>query len=153
MRKCSNCKVVKNFDQFYKEKQRKDGYGYFCKQCYKEREKKRQLDPYWIDKRKLQNAKYHEENRDQIAERKKKWRSTENAKILCREQTKRWKKKNSSKVLAHHAVENALKTGKIVKKERCEICNSKVKLDAHHPDYRKHLSVIWLCRKCHSKLT
>lgn len=35
MRKCSKCKVVKEYSEFFKEKRKKDGYGYLCKACSK----------------------------------------------------------------------------------------------------------------------
>jgi hypothetical protein len=31
----------------------------------------------------------------------------------------------------------------------CSQCKKEGKVDGHHPDYDKPLSVIWLCRSCH----
>lgn len=43
----------------------------------------------------------------------------------------------------------AVKTGKIIKPEICENCGRKTKLQGHHPDYSKPLSVLWFCGPCH----
>lgn len=34
----------------------------------------------------------------------------------------------------------------------CEACDGETKLHAHHPDYDKPLTVVWLCISCHAKL-
>lgn len=39
-----------------------------------------------------------------------------------------------------------------LKKEPCFLCNSTVRIEAHHPDYSKPLWVVWLCRKHHIDL-
>ena len=48
---------------------------------------------------------------------------------------------------AHHQVEYALANGSLLR-EPCEVCGAE-KVDAHHDDYSKPLSVRWLCRKHH----
>jgi hypothetical protein len=54
---------------------------------------------------------------------------------------------------ARVAVNGALRSGRLVKPEKCERCNELIDskhLHAHHPDYSKRFDVIWLCRVCHS---
>lgn len=73
---------------------------------------------------------------------------------------------------AHAKIDNAVRSGKLFRPEICECCNKKPKKEyfdrwlrktieleyksvgivAHHIDYEKPLEVIWLCRKCHSKI-
>lgn len=66
------------------------------------------------------------------------------------EQLKERRKNNKEKYIAHTAVGNALRDGRIIKKE-CRKCGE-LKTEAHHPDYSKPLEVIWLCPKHHKQL-
>src|SRR5688572_30008790 len=43
--------------------------------------------------------------------------------------------------------QRALRDGRLTRRD-CEHCRSE-KSEMHHPDYRKPLVVMWLCRKCH----
>jgi hypothetical protein len=68
----------------------------------------------------------------------------------AREQEREWAKKNPEKVRAHQMVRAAIKAGSMKRATLCEKCCSSGRIEAHHPDYAKPLSVLWLCRKCHS---
>lgn len=48
------------------------------------------------------------------------------------------------------AVNLAVKSGKIMRPNKCGRCNLYGKIEGHHHDYRKPLDVEWLCRSCHS---
>jgi hypothetical protein len=43
----------------------------------------------------------------------------------------------------------AVRSGRLVRPERCEACGIDCYPDAHHEDYSKPLEVRWLCRPCH----
>ena len=45
----------------------------------------------------------------------------------------------------------ALKEGRLKKPNNCQECGCESKIEGHHQDYFKPLSVLWLCRKCHGK--
>lgn len=68
-----------------------------------------------------------------------------------------WRKKNPDKYKRENVingiVKQAVKTGKIVKPDRCSQCkkNDRV-LEAHHEDYYNVFDVIWVCKQCHTKL-
>lgn len=58
-------------------------------------------------------------------------------------------REQSDKNFARNQVYYAVKTGRLTK-EPCACGETKV--EGHHPDYKKPLEVIWMCRQCHSQL-
>src|SRR5690349_19155969 len=56
-----------------------------------------------------------------------------------------WRKRNIDKYRAQQAVIVAVRHGELVKPDSCESCSAKKRLHGHHDDYRKPLSVRWLC--------
>jgi len=50
---------------------------------------------------------------------------------------------------ARHCLGNAIRDGRILTSSSCELCGSDMFVEAHHFDYSKPLSVVWLCRKHH----
>lgn len=60
-----------------------------------------------------------------------------------------WSKKNWLKYKAHNLVTVALRSGKLVP-QPCVECGCP-KTEAHHPDYRHPLQVVWLCQPHHAK--
>lgn len=58
-------------------------------------------------------------------------------------------RESSDKRFARSQVSYAIKKGRL-KKEPCYCGETKV--EAHHPDYRKPLEVIWACKKHHVEL-
>lgn len=63
-----------------------------------------------------------------------------------------WRRRFPGRYAAHLAVQRAIKSGELVR-QACEHCGqSDGRLDAHHPDYSKPLAVVFLCRRCHTRL-
>lgn len=62
--------------------------------------------------------------------------------------------RNPEKRAAHLALEYAIRSGKVWKSPCCMApnCFSQEGLHAHHTDYDKPLSVVWLCNSCHTEL-
>jgi superfamily II helicase len=60
-----------------------------------------------------------------------------------------WRAANKVKKAAHNAVQQAVKSGVLVKPDDCQQCGTNGPLDAHHDDYNHPLKVEWLCRSCH----
>ena len=131
--RCSKCKKNKPTTGFFRDRSLKRGYGYQCKVCRTEYKKE-----YDRKNRVAHNArdkKYYQDNK----ERKRKVHRA-------------YREANRVKRSAHKKVENALLSGRLVKPKVCSTakCRNK-KVEAHHDDYRKPLTVRWLCRKCHSQ--
>lgn len=59
MKKCSKCKIEKDYTYFSKDKSRKDGFSNKCKNCYKEYQ---QQNPEIVNRA---NKKWSKNNRDQ----------------------------------------------------------------------------------------
>ena len=56
-----------------------------------------------------------------------------------------------AKKICHGLVSKAVKRGTLKRPATCTHCGnpSPETIQGHHPDYRKPLEVIWLCKKCH----
>lgn len=49
-----------------------------------------------------------------------------------------------------HQTAAAIKAGRLIKPDACQDCGrTDRRIEVHHPDYRKPLEVMWLCRWCH----
>jgi len=156
MKKCSKCEEEKDENNFYKDCTSKDGYNSTCKKCRLEMDRlRRKNDPEWAKKRKKQNSEFHKKNREKIKERKQKWFSSDKGKESHRNSAKKYRKKFPEKHAAHNAVYHAIKNGQLFRPNRCQLCDNKGKIEAHHSSYDndKRTSIIWLCKYCHEKLT
>jgi hypothetical protein len=60
-----------------------------------------------------------------------------------------WRRRHLIKRRSHLKVQYALRVGTLVR-EPCEICGE-VDVEAHHDDYKKPLTVRWLCKKHHKE--
>lgn len=137
MKLCFKCEKEKSLSEFYKHKQTLDGFLGKCKDCTKldskiRNEFKMNNDPLWREK---------ELTRQRI-------KTSKNRVPKNPELNNKWRKENPEKSKAHSAVNNAIKTGKLIK-ESCKICGEIA--EAHHEDYSKPLDVIWLCSQHHSE--
>lgn len=143
MKKCKNCLVERPLVAFYKHAEMLDGHLNVCKTCVKIRVRKHRevnIDKIRDYDRKRGNRqpedyskKYYKENKKKVLESKM-----------------RWIKKNNIKINAQQKARRALSMGLIKKAELCQRCfKNSEKLQGHHDDYNKPLSVLWLCSKCH----
>ena len=62
---------------------------------------------------------------------------------------KNGRKRNSKQILAHTAVASAIRTGGLVRPDKCTECDRTTRIEAHHDNYSKPLDVLWLCNHCH----
>jgi len=62
-----------------------------------------------------------------------------------------WRAKYPGRRQAHVEVAHALKSGDLVRPDRCSKCEAWGSPVAHHEDYEKPLDVVWLCDTCHAQ--
>jgi len=82
-------------------------------------------------------------------ERCKRYRKTKQGKVKIKEAVYRSIKKHKQKQEARVLLNLCVSRGIILKPKKCEECGNAKKLQAHHPDYSKPISVLWLCMNCH----
>jgi hypothetical protein len=158
---CNKCKYERNEDRFEFRKDR-GTFRKVCKDCKNKNVRKKYTE---ISRNLSERRKEIRENRREELNEKARQRYWDNrddllAKAKNRsgygksnpETISKWRINNKYKCAAHQAVVRALKSGKIIRPEKCQVCGSKEKLNAHHHDYNKSLDVIWLCVPCHKKV-
>lgn len=62
-----------------------------------------------------------------------------------------WVKRNQEKRSAHRTVEQAVRTGLLVRPNACSKCGDSGLIESSHDDYSKPLEVEWLCIPCHRR--
>lgn len=136
MKVCVRCKQTLGREKFYKNKRLKDGLASECKTCSKERM------GLWVLKNSQQwrnrCKKYHKQYRD-------------NHSVECKLYNKKTRLKYPDRVKCRSSILTAIRSGKIKKRNSCEICYNGP-THGHHEDYSKPLDVIWLCSRCHAML-
>jgi len=134
-KKCFKCGKRKDLNDFYAHPQMADGHLGKCKSC---------------TKRDVHKRYDSQEGRTKVvAYEKQRALSPERRKKALEYQRKR-RAKNPRKNKARQAVSNAVRDGRLVKLP-CQVCGSP-KSQAHHPDYRSPLKVVWLCFKHHREI-
>jgi hypothetical protein len=63
--------------------------------------------------------------------------------------TRRDKDKFPEKAHARYLVRQAIKSGKLIPLEECEVCVSDHLVEAHHPDHSRPFFLLYLCKNCH----
>ncbi len=111
-----------------------------CTKCKQEKplsEFHRQIrrDKYYYSSCKDCKAEYKRQNKSKLLETQYRRRSNN---IEYDRKRKAW-----------NALYYALKTGKIVKPDKCDICGEAKKTQGHHRDYEKPFKVTWCCQDCH----
>lgn len=140
---CKSCEGMFGADAFYASNQST------CKECVKAR----------VRENRAEKADYYR------AYDRKRYRDHEHRKEAARRSAKspagikaradaiaRSKVEEPQKWKARHAVNNAIRDGKLDRGTECFFCGSDQRLHAHHEDYDHPLDVVWLCSSCHGKL-
>lgn len=96
------------------------------------------------------------DNLNYMTEYHRKYRKTVKGRTIAWKANKKWRNKNRIKIRATDKLRYAINHKKINKPNICSLCRIKEvskNLHGHHTDYSKPLEVIWLCCKCHSKVS
>lgn len=133
MKNCIECKILKPLGEFYAHPQMADGCLGICKECHRRRMTQR--------RRSNPSVQEYDRNRAKTTERKKHAAAT----------SKRWVVENPVAYKTLTAFSNAVRDGKIKRRNRCEKCGSTKNIRAVHRDYKKRFDVIWLCALCHHR--
>ena len=114
-------------------------------------------------KKKEAQARYYQSHKEIIYEKSKAWELENPDKRKEYNRRNVQKRVNSGKdkawrdrldpivKYAKDAANNALRSGKLKRETKCEMCGKKGLLHKHHNDYHKPLEVVWLCPKCHKR--
>jgi hypothetical protein len=148
MKRCCKCKEEKPLDRYQKSKGSRDGFQPRCREChslamkeYRESEKGRRATENWTEETRKSG-------------RKKEWDSLyrkTKAGIMSKKRSYEKERYHSpEKIRARWTTSNLLRSGKIVRPEKCSRCNCEGRIEAHHPDYSLPKKVIWLCHICHT---
>ena len=147
LKRCTKCGALKSLEQFYKEKRSPNGLRSQCKSCF-DQHVNAYLAALPAEVRKQRKEASRRRNPESAKSRNRMYRQRHPDKMEA------WRKfyraSSRDKVLAHYAVARALRSGRLVRPDTCEICGRLGQVEAHHPDYTRHLDVEWLCRICHA---
>lgn len=145
-KQCICCKQIKPISEYYKHSQMKDGTLNKCKECQKTNSiaaRNRNIEKYRLYDRERANLPHRIKARAE-------YQKTEAYKASQKKSLAAMKVKFAEKNKARYAVSNALRDGLIFKLP-CFICGD-LDVECHHPNYSKHLEVVWLCTKHHAQL-
>lgn len=132
-KRCFKCGDEKPLDDFYVHPMMADGHLNKCKDCTKVDVRRRRI----VEADKVRG--YDRERSKQPHRRQ-----------LAAERGRIYREQNGEKRKAHHAVNNAIRDGKLTR-QPCAFCGGGENLEAHHHDYEKPLDVTWLCSGCHRR--
>ncbi len=134
---CTRCKIEKSRSEFHKDTSRGDGLQCGCKECRREYQQK-----------------YRKTERGKATQRRgnKKYYQTESSKDTHRTALRKYRLLYPERIKARRVVNNAIRSGRLIRPSHCESCMKKRFAESHHEDYSKPLDVDWLCNECHNKL-
>lgn len=143
---CFKCKRLLPITEFYVHPRMGDGRLNKCKTCAK-------ADVRRNYEANLEHYRQYERGRASAPHRvaaRAEYLKTEAGKLAEQKAKRKYAEKYPHKRTARHAVNNAVRGGRLTKKP-CEVCGSTTRIHGHHDDYSKPLEVSWLCPKHHSE--
>ena len=143
---CRLCGIEKEQDGFYKHPSSKTGYDSKCKECARAMVKAaRERNPEHykaFDKARANRP-------DRVAARKAYQQTPEGKQAVARAH-KSYQERAPERRAAHISVGNAIRDKRLIPWPKCAIPEcEREKVEAHHPDYSRHLDVVGLCNAHH----
>lgn len=135
MKKCTKCKVEKVFGEFYKNRGKPDGLMVRCIECCREYNRSVDRKEAWANYQKTEKGKAT----------KRKYQQSVKGRVCA----SGYRSKYPYKTKAHDKVKCAIRSGVLVRPDRCFLCLKVCHPHAHHCDYNKPLDIMWLCKQCH----
>jgi hypothetical protein len=152
MKTCSSCKQDKDESEFFKNATtKKDGLSNQCKRCHTNATYKWRVRNGEKARKISREGKARQRKREGIKATRAKWNAWYQNNLEHR-RSYSIRKSDPVKTKTHNALQHALRSVKIIRPNQCSKCAKHCKPDAHHPNYKQPLRVIWLCRKCHRLL-
>ena len=145
MKRCIACGEEKPLTDYYRHPQMTDGHLSKCKDCQKASSRATRLA-------RLDDYREHDRLRAGLPQRvlmRKVYQASARGRELTAIGRKTWIKRNPGKRSAHIIADNAIRDGRLIR-QPCEVCGD-TKVEAHHDDYGRPLTVRWLCPTHHAE--
>jgi len=123
MKQCKKCLQTKELNEFYKHIKMKDGYLNICIEC----KKTKQIE---IRNNNLEYYQQYDRNRPNKTDRAikvKEYHQTEKGQNVKKQCYNNYKNNYPEKIKATNKINNAIRNGKIIRPNHCEICNIECK--------------------------
>ena len=134
---CSTCGELKPLDQFYGHpfgKHRKQSKCMECTKAAVRANRAARIEYYRAYDRQRAKHPHRVEARAEYA----------------KQNPKRFSVTDPEKKEARSKLGNAVRDGRIIRPEHCEVCSVPCEPHGHHDDYSQPLDVIWCCTACHA---
>lgn len=152
---CTRCGETKPITEFHRNKASATGHVSRCKSCIAHLNHLHHIKN--ADRIRARRMATYAANREVFAQRWAKW-YTANQSRRSKSETARaaqWVKDHPEAATiirrSISAVQQALRTGRLIRPAACEQCGRICKPQGAHHDYSLPLDVRWLCRSCHSR--
>lgn len=151
MKLCNKCKKEKGFNDFYRDKSKKDGVATQCKTC-KDKVKNKYTE---LNKEKIKKNKkeYYQNNKEKIKEKSKKWEKDNKERVKKR--SKSYREKNKEKAAEYNKNYREKNKKKLNEYQKNYGRGNRKKLSQYNVEYvksRKNTDIIFKLRMNMSSL-
>jgi len=131
---CSSCKILKNYNEFHKSKNNKDGYHAICKNCRKEynlanKEKMKEYNKNYWEKNKdslvIKNKEHRILNAEKINIQRAKYRSREDIKEHVKQKNKEYLPVKKEKIKQKRLVDSNFRFSEVLRSKIHKMLNGK----------------------------